>query len=222
MLGFAAETNQGFAKDEIPADGTSGTYQLNNQRILSQSEEIVIETRDRFRPDIVLERKIMVRYLDYTLDYYTGQLIFRLPVDVSDADFNPNVIVADYETSEDAERNLDLWRTRASTGCWAAKSKVGSSFVHEDGSALSGGVEQNMIGVDVIAQVSDNTQIRAEYAITENKGTVGNNGTSSAMLAEVIHTSEAFSGEAYFREGRGGVWLGTDKFQHQSNPPFWG
>ncbi len=207
VLGFAAETNQGFAKDEIPADGTSGTYQLNNQRILSQSEEIVIETRDRFRPDIVLERKIMVRYLDYTLDYYTGQLIFRLPVDVSDADFNPNVIVADYETSEDAERNL-TFGGRVQTQLLDGKVQVGSSFVHEDGSALSGGVEQNMIGVDVIAQVSDNTQIRAEYAITENKGTVGNNGTSSAMLAEVIHTSETFSGEAYFREEEAGFGLG--------------
>jgi len=207
VLGFAAETNQGFAKDEIPADGTSGTYQLSNQRILAQSEEIVVETRDRFRPDIVLERKVMVRYLDYTLDYYTGQLIFRLPVDVSDADFNPNVIVVDYETSEDAERNL-TYGGRVQTQVLNEKVQIGSSFVHEDGSALSGGVEQNMIGVDVIAQVTDNTQLRAEYAITENKGTVGNDGTSSAMLAEIIHTSDKLSGEAYFREEEAGFGLG--------------
>ncbi len=207
VLGFAAETNQGFAKDEIPADGTSGTYQLSNQRILAQSEEIIVETRDRFRPDIVLERKVMVRYLDYTLDYYTGQLIFRLPVDVSDVDFNPNVIVVDYETSEDAERNI-TFGGRVQTQVLGDKVQIGSTFVHEDGSALTGGIEQNMIGIDVIAQVSGNTQIRAEYAVTENKGTVANDGTSSAMLAEIIHTSENFSGEAYFREEEGGFGLG--------------
>lgn len=206
VLGFAAETNQGFAKDEIAADGTSGTYQLSSQRILAQSEEIIIETRDRFRPDVVLERKIMVRYLDYTLDYYTGQLIFRLPVDVSDTEFNPNVIVVDYETSEDAERNI-TFGGRVQTQILNDKVQIGSTFVHEDGSNLQGGIEQNQIGVDVIAQVTDNTQLRAEYAITENKGSVSD-GTADAILAEVIHTSENFTGEAYFREEEAGYGVG--------------
>jgi uncharacterized repeat protein (TIGR01451 family) len=206
VLGFAAETNQGFAKDEIPADGTSGTYQLSSQRVLAQSEEIYIETRDRFRPDIVLERKLMVRYLDYTLDYYTGQLIFRLPVDVSDAEFNPNVIVVDYETSEDAERNI-TYGGRVQTQVLGDKVQIGSTFVHEDGSSLQGGIEQNQIGVDVIAQVTENTQLRAEYAITENKGSA-NDGRADAILAEVVHTSENFTGEAYFREEEAGYGVG--------------
>jgi len=206
VLGFAAETNQGFAKDEIAADGTSGTYQLSSQRILAQSEEVVVETRDRFRPDIVLERQVMVRYLDYTLDYFTGQLIFRKPVDVSDIDFNPNVIVVDYETSEDAERNI-TYGGRVQTQILDDKIQIGSTFVHEDGSSLSGGIEQNQVGVDVIAQITDNTQLRAEYAITENVG-ASSDGTSDAILAEVIHTSEKFSGEAYFREEEAGYGLG--------------
>ena len=206
VLGYAAETNQGFAKDELPADGTSGTYQLSNQRILAQSEEIVVETRDRFRPDIVLERKVMVRYLDYTLDYYTGQLIFRLPVDVSDTEFNPNVIVVDYETAEDAERNI-TFGGRVQTQIMNDKVQIGSSFVHEDGSSLQGGVEQNQIGVDVIAQVTDNTQVRAEFAVTENNGSA-NDDISKAMLAEIVHTSENFTGEAYFREEEAGYGVG--------------
>ena len=206
VLGFAAETNQGFAKDEIPADGTSGTYQLSNERVLAQSEEIVIETRDRFRPDIVLERKVMVRFLDYTLDYFTGQLIFRLPVDVSDEEFNPNVIVVDYETAEDVERNI-TFGGRVQTQVLNDKVQIGSTFVHEDGSSLQGGAEQNQVGIDVIAQVTENTQIRAEYAITENKGAV-NDETADAILAEVIHTSENFTGEAYFREEEAGYGLG--------------
>ncbi len=206
VLGFAAETNQGFAKDELSADGTSGTYQLSSQRVLAQSEEVVVETRDRFRPDIVLNRQIMVRYLDYTLDYYTGQLIFRKPVDVSDIDFNPNVIVVDYETSEDAERNL-TYGGRVQTQILDEKVQIGSTFVHEDGSSLSGGVEQNQVGVDVIAQITENTQLRAEYAVTETIGTV-TDGTSDAILAEIIHTSEKFSGEAFFREEEAGYGLG--------------
>jgi len=206
VLGFAAETNQGFAKDEIAADGTSGTYKLSSQRVLAQTEEVVVETRDRFRPDVILDRQVMVRYLDYTLDYYTGELLFRKPVDVTDINFNPNVIVVDYETSEDAERNI-TYGGRVQAQLMGGKIQVGSTFVHEDGSSLSGGIEQNQVGVDVIAQVTDNTQIRAEYAVTENIGTASDR-TSDAKLAEIIHTSEAFSGEAYYREEQAGYGLG--------------
>lgn len=205
VLGFAAETNQGFAMDEIAADGTSGTYQLSNDRILAQSEEIVIETRDRFRPDIVLDSKVMVRFLDYTLDYFTGELIFSQPVDVSDENFNPNVIVVNYETSQDAERNI-TYGGRVQTQLLGDRLQVGSTFVHEDGSSLVGGTEQNQVGIDVIAQVTDSTQIRAEYAITDNRGTIAG-GTSQAILAEVLHTSENLQAEAYYREEEAGYGL---------------
>jgi len=62
VLGFAAETNQGFTKDEIAAEGLSGPYQLSNELIIPQSEEIIVETRDRVRPDVILERKTLVRF----------------------------------------------------------------------------------------------------------------------------------------------------------------
>lgn len=204
ILGFAAETNQGFAKDELPADGTSGTYQLSNRRILAQSETVTVETRDRNRPDVVLDRKIMVRFLDYTLDYLTGQLIFRTPVDVSDFDFNPNVIVVDYETSEDAERNL-TFGGRVQAEFLDDRLRVGSTFVKEDGSALTSGAKSNMIGVDVVGQVSDTTELRAEYAITDTTPGVDN---AEAILAEVIHTSEKLQAEAYFRQEDAGFGLG--------------
>jgi len=205
VLGFAAETNQGFARDEIAADSLSGNYQLSNDRILPQSEEIVIETRDRLRPDIILDRKVLVRYLDYTLDYYTGQLIFRLPVDATDTDFNPNVIVADYETSEQVERNVTAGG-RVQAQFLDDRVQVGTSFTHEDGSALSAGAKSQQIGVDIIADVTDSTRIRAEYAVTDQSG--DGEGVSDAKLLEVIHTSEKVTAEAYFREEEAGFGLG--------------
>jgi uncharacterized repeat protein (TIGR01451 family) len=208
VLGFAAETNQGFAQDEIPADGLSGGYRLSNDRVLPQSEEIVVETRDRLRPDIVLDRKVLVRYLDYTLDYFTGEIIFRLPIDATDFDFNPNVIVVNYETSEDAERNITAGG-RVQAQVLDGKLQVGSTFTHEDGSALTAGAEANQIGVDVIAQVTNSTQVRAEYAITENKDVDGlGDVTADAKLLEIVHTSEKLAAEAYFREEEGGFGLG--------------
>ena len=203
VLGFAAETNQGFALDEIAADGTSGIYQLSNSRILAQSEEIVLETRDRVRPDRVLERKVLVRYLDYTLDYLTGELLFRLPVDATDAALNPVVIVADYETSEDAERNV-TFGGRVQAQIADERVQIGSTFVHEDGSSLAAGAEASQIGVDLQVAVNDTTHARLEYAVTD---TVDGD-TADAALLEVIHTSDRLVGEAYIREQDAGFGLG--------------
>lgn len=205
VLGFAAETNQGFTKDEIAAEGLSGPYQLTHDQILPQSEEVVVETRDRVRPDIILERKTLVRYLDYTLDYFTGQLIFRLPVDASDADFNPNVIVVDYETSEDAERNVTAGG-RVQGQFLDDKLQVGTTFTHENGSALGAGAKSNQIGIDVIAKLSDTTELRAEYAITDQSG--DGEGVADAKLLELVHTSEKVLAEAYYREEDGNFGLG--------------
>ena len=205
VLGFAAETNQGFVKDEIAAEGLSGPYRLSNARVLPQSEEITVETRDRVRPDIILETRTLVRYLDYTLDYFTGEIIFRLPVDATDANFNPNVIVVDYETSEDAERNITAGG-RVQTQILDDKVQLGSTFTHENGSALAAGVKSNQIGVDVIAQITDSTELRAEYAVTDNSG--DGEGVADAKLLEIVHTSESVLAEAYFREEEGGFGLG--------------
>jgi len=205
VLGFAAETNQGFVLDELPADGTSGNYQLSNDRILSQSEQITIETRDRFRPDVIVETRTLVRFLDYTLDYLTGQLIFRLPVDATDANLNSNVIVVEYETSEDVERNV-TFGGRVQAQVLDNKIQLGSTFVRENGSALAAGSQQTQVGVDIIADITDNTQIRAEYAITDTPGEGGR--TSDATLVEVVHNSEKLTGEAFFREEEAGFGLG--------------
>gem|GEM_PF-551206 len=204
VMGFGAETNQGFAKDELPANGTSGDYQLSNTRILAQSEEITVETRDRVRPDIVLDRRVMVRYLDYTLDYLTGELIFRLPVDATDANFNPNVIIADYETSEDVEQNL-TFGGRAQVELMDDKLRVGVTGVSENGSSLTAGSKSVIVGVDAVAQVSDRTEVRAEYAISENK-TTGED--ADAILAEVIHTAERLQLETYYRREEPGFGVG--------------
>ena len=148
--GFAAETNQGFAKDELAANGTSGPYQLSHGNIIANSETITIETRGRVRSDLILERRVLTRHLDYTLDTFTGEIIFRLPVDVSDSSFNPNVIVVDYETQQDAERNY-TYGGRVQKQLMDGKVQLGSTFVHEGGDSAVMGGKSDMIHAEVIA-----------------------------------------------------------------------
>ena len=51
---FASDTAQSFVKDEIRGDGTSGLYHLSQKNIVINSEKITIETRDRFRSEVIL------------------------------------------------------------------------------------------------------------------------------------------------------------------------
>ena len=206
---YAAETNQGFAKDEIAANGTSGPYYLSNRQIIANSDTIVIETRDRVRPDLILDTRRLIRHLDYTLDTYSGEIIFRLPVDVSDSGFNPNVIVASYETSNDAEGNVSFGG-RIQKKLMQGRVQIGSTFVHEGGNENASGSKSDMVGADVIVSVGKNTEARAEYALSRTNQDSATNGykTSTAYLAEIIHTSEKLTADAYVRQEEKGYGVG--------------
>lgn len=160
---FAAETNQGFNSDELAADGTSGPYQLSVAPILGQSETVTIETRDRLRPDRILDQRVLQRYLDYDLDYRTGLLVFRAPLDATDNAFNPNLIVVDYETSEDSERHITAGG-RATTRLRDGDIELGATLVHEGGNTGNASQKSDLIALDMTVSVSDRTEIRAEYA----------------------------------------------------------
>ena len=86
------------------------------------------------------------------------------------------------------------------------KVQIGSTFTHENGSSLAAGVKSNQIGIDVIAQVTDSTEIRAEYAVTDQSN--DGEGVADAKLLEIVHTSESVLAEAYYREEDGDFGLG--------------
>ena len=98
LSGFASEADSSFVRDEIQGNGTSGLYQLNNKFIIANSETLRIETRDRLNNQIILSTKTLKRHLDYNLDYNDGSLYFKTPIPSTDNAFNPNYIIADYET----------------------------------------------------------------------------------------------------------------------------
>ncbi len=206
-IGYGAQTNQGFVKDEIAANGTSGPYSLSNAPVLANSETITVETRDRVRADVILERRTMIRHLDYVLDNLTGQIIFRLPVDVSDSAFNPNVIVVDYETAQDAERNLS-YGGRIQKQILGDKVQIGSTFVHEGGNGNGAGAKSSMIGAEIIAQITEGTEFRAEFATSRSKQNAGDAYKSAnAYLAEINHTSKTLTAGVYVRSEQAGFGL---------------
>jgi uncharacterized repeat protein (TIGR01451 family) len=198
---FATQTAQAFVKDEIRGDGTSGLYRLSRSGIVINSDKIRIETRDRFHSEVVLKTRILSRYLDYDIDHVAGTLFFREPVTGRDEDFNPNTIVAEYESEADADRKLSYGGRLA---IWASDSlEAGVTHVHEGNLGASG----KLSALDATYQLGDNTRIKAEVA-TSDRETAGVASDGNAWKVELTHDTSTFTGKAYAREQEGGFGLG--------------
>ncbi|HEX5132106.1 MAG TPA: OmpA family protein [Candidatus Krumholzibacteria bacterium] len=109
---FVTETDFVTRTDDIPADGTSGFYHLLAAPIVENSERIVIETRDRFQSEKVIEARVMIRRRDYTINPYDGSILFMEPVPMTDRELNPNHVVVTYQT-ESAGANMFQFGLRA-------------------------------------------------------------------------------------------------------------
>ena len=207
---FAAETNQGFNRQEIAADGTSGPFVLDNAPLVRNSERLFVETRDRFRPDVIVNQLPLTRYVDYDIDFDTGELIFRRPINATDPGFNPNVIVAEFETSAAVERNITAGG-RVSARAFNDRVEVGATYIREEGDDNVSDAVSQLAGVDVTAHLDKYTEVHAEYARTNRDAAAeadSGETDADAILIEVIRRQEALTVTGYYREDEAGFGLG--------------
>ena len=195
--GFATNSDQNFARDELAGDGTSGLYRLSHNDIIINSDKLRIEVRDRFRPELVVSTQMLSRYLDYSIDYLNGTLFFRQPVASRDENFNPQIIVAEYETVGGS-------KSVTAGGRFSVKShdqhfEVGSTLIEQGadaGNTLLG-------GLDLRWNASENTRLKAEVAHTDTKDPT-RPAQATAYLAELQRVTERLDARAYVREQQPG------------------
>lgn len=200
FTGFATDSDQDFVRDELPGDGTSGLYRLSRRDIVINSDRIRIEVRDRIRTELVVSTHALSRYLDYSIDYLGGTVFFRQPVAGRDENFNPQFIVAEYET-------IGGTKSVTAGGRAAIKSQnqqleVGATLVEqgaEVGRTLLG-------GVDVSWNATESTRLKAEVAHTDSKDPA-RRPQATAYLAEVQHVTDKVDARAYLREQQPGFGL---------------
>ena len=208
--GFAAETTQQFIRDEIAADGTSGPFTLTSAPLVRNSETLIVETRNRFRPDEIIATTPLVRFIDYDIEFQTGEFILRLPVAVAPDEFSFNVLVAEYETSADTTRNL-VGGGRGAFRLANDRLEIGLTGIHQEGTPDDADASGDLGAVDLRVEVTDTTRLRFEYGISRNSAAPGEGDgdtTADAILAEVDHVSDRLTARAYYEETDGGYGLG--------------
>lgn len=202
---FASDTNQAFVKDELRGDGTSGLYRLTRRNIVINSESIALETRDRFKSEVIISSRQLTRHIDYGIDYDEGSIFFKFPVYGRDENFNPIYIVVDYESYDDSDTSYN-YGGRGAARLFDKKLEMGATYIHE---GRVGG-EGDLGGVDATLKFNERTKVKAEFASTDtNFYKVDSRG--SAYLAEVSHGVEKLDGRAYVRQQDEDFGLGQQK-----------
>ncbi|MBX3563613.1 MAG: DUF11 domain-containing protein [Sphingomonas sp.] len=200
VAGFAARDDSRYGRDEIQGNGLSGPYRLSGRDIVPNSDKLRLETRDRLRPDRVLDSQQLTRHIDYDIDPRTGLVRFREPILSRDAELNPVFIVADYETYGDGDKLVAGGRASLTLG----KVEAGASVIHDAGVANAATVA----GVDLRIRASRTTEFRAEAAGGGRTGVRD----GRAWLAEVEHHGPVADLLVYARQQDRAFGLGQQNF----------
>ena len=199
---FAARTDQTYAHDEIPGDGTSGLYRLANRFLTLNSETVTIVTRDRFRSELIVDRRTLTRFTDYSIDYDAGTIFFREPVPSRDFALNPVTIVVEYETQGLTSQDYTMGG-RAGVKLLDQRLRAGVTVVHEG----LGDRKNNLYGADARIDLATNTRLRGEFAMTDSR-VQGVSNWGDAFLVELGHATRRLDARVYLREQQGGFGLG--------------
>jgi len=163
--------------------------------VVINSERITIQTRDRFRSELVLEERQLTRFIDYSIDYFDGTVFFKQPIFSRDANLNPIYIVAEYEVEGGAGESLTAGG-RGAVKFLNERLEIGVSAIHEGDSGASSG---DLHGADLTYRLTEATQVRGEFA-TSGTDDDGLATSGNAYLAEVIHLGEKLDTRAYVRK----------------------
>ena len=197
--GFAAKTDQLYARDEFQGNGLSGPYRLSTSAIVPNSDKIRIEVRDRFRSELIVSSREMTRHIDYDIDTDLGTIRFREPVLGRDANLNPTFIVVDYEVEGGHGEKLAA-AARVAASLAQGRVVVGVAAIRDETIGTA-----TILGADVKAQLNRTTVLRGEVATGGRYGL----GQGLAYLAEAEHHGPRLDLLAYVRDQ--GAAFGVDQ-----------
>ncbi|WP_231562383.1 hypothetical protein [Sphingomonas sp. 35-24ZXX] len=160
---FAAKTASTQRRDEFQGNGLTGPYRLSTRAIVPNSERIILQVRDRFRSEVIVSQKELIRFVDYDLDLLSATIRFRQPILSRDADLNPRFIVIDYEVDEGQGRSSMNAGIRADYTAFDGALVVGTTAISDSTNGLRG----TLVAMDVRAQLGKDTELRGEVAASD-------------------------------------------------------
>ncbi len=169
---FGAVTRGKTLKEEILSNGSSGPYYLESPPVVTGSETIYFDVRNRHDLTQTVERIPQERDRDYTIDYDNGKITFTEPVDAETFRGNPIYIVAIYRSEEESSHfstSLAGGRVFITPLKWLT---MGTSYVSEFDRETpfsdAFDARQEIYGVDGALRLGESFVLRTEYAFSQD------------------------------------------------------
>ena len=202
FTGFYGNNVQGFQRDTVAPDGTSGYYFLSQRIVVPGSENVFIELEELNRPGTVLQRKQLNRGPDYEIDYDRGTLLFRQPILRTDVDSTGQVlvrrIVVTYQyDSKDSNSNIFAGRLQYNLSrALNSESWLGATYLQEN----QGVRDFQLYGADAMISLGSLGKLMAEYAYSSNDSDVLGQVSGAAWRLEAQgQIAQGIQGRAYYR-----------------------
>jgi len=166
--------------DEIPALGISGPYALSRTDGLLNSERVELVTRDRNQPSLILDVTPLQRFTDYSIEPFTGRLVFKRPIASVDERLNPVYIRVTYESESGGDR---YWIFGADGQVRASdRLSFGGSAVRSDDPTG----RYDLASANATLDLGAGTWLNAEVARSDSAATQD----GLAFRLELIHASD--------------------------------
>jgi hypothetical protein len=196
LSGFYSADVEGFQRDTIVPDGTSGYYFLSRRLVISGSEDVFLEVEELDRPGTVVYRQQLSRGADYEIDYDRGTLLFRRPVQRIEIDPLGTVLVRRIVTTyqfDSQNGDTNVWGGRLQyhltrEGAAGGPNWFGATYMREN----QGVRNFELYGGDFLLSFG-----------SPASGAGQTNGVSGQLIGEYAHSSNdsdivgAVSGSAY-------------------------
>lgn len=198
--GLYANHVEGFQRDVIAPDGTSGFYFTSQRDIVPGSENVFLELEELERPGTVLDRQQLSRGADYTIDYDRGTFLFNDPImRTSVNEFGELLvrrIVTTYQHENGEDTNILAGRLQYNLGDKRTQDAwLGSSYFVEN----QGSRDFTLYGADARIALGTNAQITAEVARSSSSFDTSDDVSGNAYRVELEGETGGLSGRAYFR-----------------------
>lgn len=103
---FAAQENNQNITEEIPGNGSSLLYRLQQYPIVQNSEVVELITRSKDNPGLILDSVRLSRLSDYSVDDDLGYLSFAATIPTLDGEQNPIYVRVTYDVTGEGEEYL--------------------------------------------------------------------------------------------------------------------
>jgi hypothetical protein len=204
---FYGNNVQGFQRDTLAPDGTSGYYFLSRRLLLEGSENIFVETEELNRPGTVIDRKLLTRGPDYEIDYNRGSLLFRQPVlrtdigKIGETLVRHIVVTYQYDTPGSGS---SIYAGRLQYNLARGlnqESWIAATYLQEN----QGNRDFSLYGADAYISLGTKSHLIAEYAHSNNDSDLLGPVSGSAYRLELKgDLAKGVTAEAYYRQAETG------------------